>query len=167
MILVGVATTLRNCPCRRTSRRTAPQTDSRCDGVARNLTGLSAATSVHASASRETGCRRARFGQGRVLTILTILTILTMLGLAAARRCACLRVAVGALLAFATRGGGTWLRAMGRGMLPAGAPSSGWLTADGPHPRGNERFALASRTPLSLTDRPPHTRWRGSACTPS
>src|SRR5690606_2951404 len=63
-----------------------------------------------------------------------------MLGLAAARRCACLRVAVGALLTFATRGGGTWLRAMGRRMLAAGAPSSGWLAAAGPHPRGDERF---------------------------
>src|SRR5690606_14362512 len=142
MILVGVATTLRNCPCRRTSRRTAPQTDSRCDGVARNLAGLSAATSVHASASRETGCRRARFGQGRVLAILT------MLGFAAARRCARLRVAVGALLTFATRGGGTWLRAMGRRMLAAGAPSSGWLAAAGPHPRGNGRFVPHSKIAL-------------------
>src|SRR5690606_34837864 len=122
--------------CPRAAIARPPERNScpRCDGVARNLAGLSAATSVHASASRETGCRRARFGQGRILAILT------MLGLAAARRCACLRVAVGALLTFATRGGGTWLRAMGRRMLAAGAPSSGWLAAAGPHPRGNGRF---------------------------
>ena len=93
-------------------------------------------------------CRRARFGQGRVLAVLaSVAARYRPAGPAGPLRSLRLRAAPRALLPFAARVGAARARSMGRRVPPAGSPRLGW---DGAGGGAAEKLAPSVREGMAL-----------------